>query len=319
MKKHLLAFVCLLGCAMAAQGANGNFSYLYIQGDKQTPFYVKLEDAMQPRFGKNYCIIPKLAPGPAHIEILFQQNVYPSRKFTVMIPEGGHRGFLLVKLDSGYSLYDLQQGFYLPAGNKAEDDRMPTVIDRPAAAAVPPTVAVMPERAPEARPEPDPKPIVRKEKPAVAKQPQKKRPDAGAKPKPAVDGKPVFIGDLELSGGGRDTAGTVAGKGSGDAPAIVNTDCPAPISTSEFGKVFSAMSGYASDEDRLGYMYGKMDLCYESWQARTLTGKLSGDAARFALLRRIYPRISDQSAFPLLDDMLTTDVWKAEFNRLVRQ
>jgi hypothetical protein len=62
-----------------------------------------------------------------------------------------------------------------------------------------------------------------------------------------------------------------------------------------------------------------LDKCYETWQARTLAAKFSGDAARYELLRKIYPRITDQASFPLLDDLLTTDIWKTEFNRLVHQ
>ena len=313
MKKYIQALLLLL-CSVSASAANGNFSYLYIQGDKKTPFYVKLEDAMQPRYGKNYCIIPKLAPGPAHLEILFQQNVHPAQKFTVMIPEGGHRGFLLVKLDGGYSLYDLQSGFYLPAGNKAEDDRLP---------ATPVATAVSTARGLETPPQKGPSvktgESMRRVFHAAAAQAQKKKQPATEGPKPATDGKPVFIGDLELGRGARDSTDGAAIGQNGDVPAIVNTDCPAPISTAEFGKVFSAMSAYRSDEGRLEYMYGQMEHCYETWQARTLAGKLSGDAARFALLRKIYPRISDQSAFPLLDDLLTTETWKAEFNKLIRR
>ena len=93
MNRLLLIVWLLLGALPASAG---KFSYLYIQGDQKTPFYVKLDDAMQPRYGKNYCIIPKLAPGPIHIEILFQQNIFPPQQFNIQIPEDGARGFLLV-------------------------------------------------------------------------------------------------------------------------------------------------------------------------------------------------------------------------------
>src|SRR4051812_5036348 len=122
--KYFFAAIAFLVFGLPAI-AKESLSFLYIQGDKQTPFYVKLEEAMQPRFGKNYCIIPQLATGPAHIEILFQQNAFPPQQFTVLIPEGGSRGFLLVKKDEGFALYDLQQGFYLSAGNAEADDHLP--------------------------------------------------------------------------------------------------------------------------------------------------------------------------------------------------
>jgi hypothetical protein len=89
------------------------FSYLYIQGDKETPFYVKMEGKMLPRYGKNYCIISELNPGPVHLEILFQQHAFAPQKFTVQVPEHGYRGFLLNKQEHGFALYDLQQKKYL--------------------------------------------------------------------------------------------------------------------------------------------------------------------------------------------------------------
>jgi len=287
MKNIIFTIVLLCGAGMAQADAL-KFSYLYIQGDKQTPFYVKLEDAMQPRFGKNYCIVPKLAPGPAHVEILFQQNIFPPQHFNILIPEGGSRGFMLVRAESGgFLLYDLQQGFYLASGNKVEADRMPEVINHGATAA---------QNAVQA----DAVPVLSE---------------------PANDGKPVFISDLEFSRGQRADSGqssvTVAPTGSVVTQAITNTDCPTPIGTSEFGKIFNTLSAMPADEERLEYFFGQLDKCYETWQARTLASKFSADAARYELLRKIYPRITDQAAFPLLDDLLTTDIWKAEFNRLV--
>src|ERR1017187_5067067 len=89
------------------------FSYVYIQGDKSIPFYVKMEGKMMPRYGKNYCIISELNPGPIHIEILFQQHALPPQKFTIQVTENGYRGFLLNKQENGYALYDLLQKKYL--------------------------------------------------------------------------------------------------------------------------------------------------------------------------------------------------------------
>jgi len=77
-----------------------------------------MEGIMMPRYGKNYCILSELKAGPVHIEILFQQNIYPSQKFTIMVPEGGYRGFLLDRKDSSFVLYDLQQKRYLASGEQ---------------------------------------------------------------------------------------------------------------------------------------------------------------------------------------------------------
>ena len=98
------------------------YSYVYIQGDKVTPFYVKMEGVMMPRYGKNYCILSELMPGPIHIEILFQQNVFPPRKFTIQVPKNGYRGFLLNKHEQGFVLYDLQQKKYLDIGGELQKE-----------------------------------------------------------------------------------------------------------------------------------------------------------------------------------------------------
>ena len=110
-----MKFIIVMICVFAAftNAPAQPFSYVYIQGDKTTPFYVKMEGKMMPRYGKNYCILSELGPGPIHIEIMFQQNVFPPQKFTIQVPENGYRGFLLNKQDKGFALYDLQQKKYL--------------------------------------------------------------------------------------------------------------------------------------------------------------------------------------------------------------
>ena len=107
----------VLGLVMvlASNALSQPFSYVYIQGDKTIPFYVKMDGKMLPRYGKNYCIISELSPRPIYIEILFQQNVLPSQKFTIQVPENGCRGLLLNRQGNGYVLYDLQQKKYLGA------------------------------------------------------------------------------------------------------------------------------------------------------------------------------------------------------------
>ena len=109
--KYGFIMVCVI--VLNANAVAQPFSYLYIQGDKETPFYVKMEGKMLPRYGKNYCIISELNPGPVHLEILFQQRIYPSQKFTIQVPENSSRGFLLNKQEIGFALYDLQQKKYL--------------------------------------------------------------------------------------------------------------------------------------------------------------------------------------------------------------
>ncbi len=115
--KVTLLFVLLLA-THGRSDADARYSYLYIQGDKVTPFYVKLNGVMQPRFGKNYCIIPKLLAGSVTIEILFQQNQFPAETFSLNIPENSSQGFLLDRQDNTYLLYDLATKQYIHPDKK---------------------------------------------------------------------------------------------------------------------------------------------------------------------------------------------------------
>ncbi len=109
----LLSIIGTLAFASVCVAMPGAGSYIYIQGDKQTPFYVKVNGNMQPRYGKNYCIIPKLQAGPLEIEILYQQNAYAPQTYTFTVPENSQRGFLLARKDTAYALYDIDAKNYL--------------------------------------------------------------------------------------------------------------------------------------------------------------------------------------------------------------
>ena len=69
---------------------------------------------MQPRYGKNYCLIPKVAAGETTVDILYQQNLYPPQTFSFKVPENGHIGFLLTKHNNEYQLYDIEGKYYIP-------------------------------------------------------------------------------------------------------------------------------------------------------------------------------------------------------------
>src|SRR5690606_1009697 len=95
---------------------------IYIQGDKKTPIYVKVEGMMMPRLGMNYCIIPNLEPGIAEFEILFQGNQYPTQKFKIRIPEQTTRGFILTQIDQkNFALYDIQSNAYINNNNQTDE------------------------------------------------------------------------------------------------------------------------------------------------------------------------------------------------------
>ena len=319
----LLALLLALACTLQVKAQQ--LAYVYIQGDKQTPFYVKLEGAMQERYGKNYCIMSQMAPGPAHLEILFQQNAFPAQQFTIIVPEGGSRGFMLTRRDGGFALYDLQQQFYLPAGNKEADDHLPAI----AAAPPPPVVAQaeVPETtAEEAVQEVAPPPV-----PEKPKREKKQKSVKAEKTETASSDEPRFLNNIELNNAHKDAAVPVsrdipaeadaANPSTASAPVLSNTfrnsDCPEPIDNATFEKVYKAMMEKSTDEDRIDYLNSQMDRCYQSWHARTLGNMLTEDAARYTFLKKVYPRITDQQAFPLLDDILRSAVWKTQFQQLI--
>lgn len=321
--------IILAMCCLAKLQAQ-QLAYVYIQGDKQTPFYVKLEGTMMERYGKNYCILPQMAPGPANIEILFQQNTIPSRKFTILVPEGSSRGFLITSRNGQYSLYDLRQHFYLPAGNTAEDDHLPATTDAVAA-----TATNDPEEVPEiitpSQPAVQEAPKQEKKQKPVKEKKQLFKPAAKTKEKATDDNELKFINNIELNND-RNTpvAGTAEEKSqtaATDTPVVTerrplarsfqNSDCPKAMEDAAFEVVYKAMMQKSTDEDRIEYLDRQMDKCYLTWHARTLGSMLTEDAARYTFLKKVYPRISDQQEFPLLDDLLKSEVWKAQFQQLI--
>lgn len=308
--KYISFCVCIALLSFRADAQR--FSYVYIQGDKQTPFYVKLEDAMQPRYGKNHCIIPQLAPGPLHIEILFQQNIFPAQKFIIQVPENGYRGFILTKRSGNFALYDIQQQFYLPANNSADDDHAP-VYNTAANYVAAGTAA--------------PAPIT--DAPPIPKSTVKKSHVRRTVPssKSEANNQPQFIDNLELNNEktvqptpqaqDAPTAEAIDNSSDNNISArnkrgIINSDCPAPIDSKEFDNMLNKLQKH-SDNYRLKYLLSKLGNCYSTSQIRLLTKELNNDPERYQFLKQVYPRVTDQSNFPLLESLLSTQEWKSYF------
>lgn len=319
-----------------------SYSYVYIQGDKQTPFYVKLEGEMLPRYGKNYCIIPKLVAGEVNIDILFQQNAYPAQHFIIQVPENGYRGFLLTQRNGQFALYDLQQQFYLPAGNAATDDHAP--VFNAGQTPPPPPVAVT-TVAPAAQTPAEQAPANDSSQPAIAAQQQTPA------TQPANDGQPKFLDNIELSNDHNGAAAAVAAgaavvgtsvktatanhtnddsiaatipatsttNNTAQTPAIVNSDCPEPISEATFQAILTKVMAQASEEARLGYLNQQLGGCFSTKQVAVLAKTMDSDAARYTLLKKIYPRVTDQAAYSDLDVLFTDAQWKAYFDQLVKR
>lgn len=306
MRKVLL-YACLLMLGSVAAMAQ-DFSYIYIQGDKKTPIYVKVEGNMAPRYGKNYAILPQLAPGPTHVTVLFQQNAFPAQNFTIMVPQNSSRSFVLTQTDGSFSLYDLDQRFFLRAGNTIEEDDpkgAPTALNTPEAATpVPSQPATIPVAAASPTPTSTPTPT---SAPVPAK-PRKTEPEF-------LDNvslnrsEPLTPQNNELT-----PAGNVA---TNELPVLRNSDCPEAMPEADFQKVYRQMLAKEGDEERTSFLLNQKDNCFATWQLRVLTAALQMDAARFSVVNKLYSRVSDQQNFPLLDDLFREPAWQQAFQKLI--
>ncbi|HEY9178226.1 MAG TPA: DUF4476 domain-containing protein [Flavipsychrobacter sp.] len=322
MRNYLLniSLLLLLLAAWLPSGANG-FSYIYIQGDKQAPFYIKFEDQMLPRYGKNYNIIPQLAPGPVNIQVLFQQNMYPAQRFTIMVPEDGFRGFLLLQKNGSFALYDIHQQFYLYPGNRAEDDRVPqansyvyTTTAATAQQAVPAATDSRPRATDRNSREPrfmsnielNNERTVQNTRPAqrMAEE-QRDNADTGSEPGSSIEDdryEPAYTAPTESA----PPAGTY----------VTNSDCPSAMTDEEFEDLYSKSQAKA-EKQKLRFLLAKMDLCFSTNQARMLAETLNNDPERYTFLKRVFPRVTDQYNFPPLENLLSTQEWRSYFRLIL--
>lgn len=346
----LLASIFLLAQVSFAK----SYSYIYIEGDKQTPFYVKLEGQMLPRLGKNYCIIPNLDAGITNIEILFQQNKYPAQKFVVKVPAESSRGFILQKVnDQQFALYDMQQGIYLVSGNTADDDQVPA----------PSQVAEAPvSNTPQAT---QSNTIDQSEDlPAfgAGKNTKKKK---AVKPvqeetvKETVSENDRFIADIELNadgtrkvsgaepipefGGEKPVAKKKAGKKSKKEnteevslaaindeiadetthtkPAdqgLPNSDCKSPMSSEDFENFALKILDKTDDDARLKALNkNKGKLCFTTEQVRIIANNLDTQSGRYEVTRILYSQTSDQDNYPRLESLFKTNYLKGKFREII--
>ena len=60
-----------------------------------------------------------------------------------------------------------------------------------------------------------------------------------------------------------------------------------------------------------------MEQCYTTSQARMLAKTLDNDPERYTFLKRVYPRVTDQAEFPVLESLLSTQEWKSYFRLIL--
>lgn len=288
------------------------YSYLYIEGDKETPFYVKLEGTMQPRLGKHYAILSNLDKGYTKIEVLFEQNKYPAQSFFVNIPENASRALQLRKLDDGkFALYDLVGAHYIVSDNKKSDQ-----IDH--------LLAKLSNTTPTSNVEnklpTTPKPVPQVEAlPALnAKAPKDKKPTTT---KPIKDNsllyndgdEPVLQGEKPIKKE-KNFIDNVAINGSSEAQAVPpNTDCKNAISNEEFGNYLIRIKDKADDDAKLKYIQKQRKSCYTTAQIAQMALSIKSQSGRMQLTKMMYAQVSDPHEFKTLESVFTTDFLKKKF------
>lgn len=283
------------------------WSYVYIQGDKQVPFYVKLEGEMMPRYGKNYSIIPRLAEGWINIEILFQQNQYSPLNYKIRVPEDGYRSFLLAAKDGVYMLYDIEKQAYLRQGTGEIDERVSGETLKEAV-----------------KPEPLATAANRNKRPKPLKKHEEK----------ALNSKdPVFIDDLVLSN--EHSASNPAAQSDpleksamnktevpefkSAARHIPNSDCPEAMDEKSFEDILHQLESRKEKDKLLAYLLKQTQAnCFSTKQVYLLASQLESESIRFSFLQKAYSRVTDQEHFFLLEKQLfQTPEWR-EYFRLIQ-
>ncbi|MDI9320903.1 MAG: DUF4476 domain-containing protein [Phycisphaerales bacterium] len=344
--KNILLFILLtLSLNHSFKVEAQDFSYVYIQGDKKIPIYTKLEGVMMPRYGKNYALISRLAPGPVSIEILFQQNEFPPLQFSILVPENGKRAFVLQKKVEGFSLYDVEQNFYLKPNNDIAEDHLPTVlnnmniktikfIENTKKPSVAPIKAVTKES--------DIKAITKNE--TIKAGTVIELPKGKAKPvvQAEIDkidttvvgiagtDKPTFIQNIFFENNAlrdttkesivkkdvpaKDTANEIS------TPKIINSDCKGEISVLNFLKMNNHISAKKTEDEKLGLILEAANqYCFSTEQCQKMVEKLDTDIARFTAIKKLYPKTTNQSNFRSLESLLSEEEWKDYFRSLLNK
>ncbi len=354
--KYLMNLVAVVLFTVQVALAN-NYSYIYIEGDKQTPFYVKMEGQMMPRLGKNYCIVPNLAAGVTNIEILFQQNAYPVQKFAINIPEAGSRGFVLQKVnDRQFALYDIQQGFYIVSGNKPEEDKMPSVHQQSGIAAdnTPAAVSSGNEDIPAFQPEKKQQKVKSTEEAGAATGGEDGRFISGielntngaeqAAVKPAEEALPDFnaantsakkkkkakknknadtLTNLAAISDEGETEVKIAEPATEEEAVnergnVPNTDCKAAMSSEEFESFALKILDKADDDARLKVLTkSKGKHCFTTEQVRIIANNLDTQSGRYEVVKMLYAQTSDQGNYPRLESLFKTNYLREKFKEII--
>ena len=101
-----IAFVISLlsvSCTMAL--AQQNY-FVFIQSDKQQPFYIRFHEKTYSSSAIGHLVLPKLGDSTYHLSIGFPRNAYPERDYTLPINRQDHAFQLTWKGEQGWVLQD---------------------------------------------------------------------------------------------------------------------------------------------------------------------------------------------------------------------
>lgn len=317
-----------------AQAQLSDYAYLYIEGDKETPFYIKLEGKMMPRLAQNYTILSNLDAGVTNIEILFQQNKYAPVRFAINVPKQVGRGLMLRKVDDNFVLLDLLTNQYIFPGNKGKDDDITTLENKyyntrkvtfgnnnTIAAQIKeeqkPVVKTPKEELPAFNPNTKPaqkekpekvKPIkekVQKEKEETTAVVKKQEAETTSKVKPkyldnVVINKQNNVGDDTEEETISSTSDVIAGS------------CETPMSNKEFD-IFLEKLKSKEAEGRIKYIQKSKKHCFSTNQVSQIGKAITSASGRLQILTQLYNQTTDRENYQSLEDLFKTEYLKKKF------
>lgn len=346
MSKFLLVILLTLS-SFLSQAQVSDYAYIYIEGDKETPFYIKMEGKMQPRLGQHYAILPNLDGGVTNIEILFQQNKYAPIKFAVKVPNFGARGLQLRKIEDQFALYDIQTGHYILPGNKATDDDITALaqmysranksINEANTKETQVTTAKAVEQSkntalPAFNPgksntdEPKTKEEIKEkeqEQPKTVATPKETKP----KDKPTKTKQPTLSGETEIPNLPKSDKSptyienvTINNNEDGETESSVadetglppNSDCKEAMSEAEF-TTFLARLKEKEGENRIKFLNKYKRKCFTTEQVSYIGRSISSVSGRLQVLQQLYAQTTDQENYYMLESLFNTDFLKKKF------
>lgn len=346
MIKWLLAVFALLSATLTSIAQYNDYAYVYIEGDKETPFYVKMEGKMMPRLAQHYAVLANLDAGVTNIEILFQQNKYAPVKFAIKVPKNGARGMVLRRVDDNFVLYDLQTGKYIFSGNKPAEDNIDLIenkyynnkivaqniqskkldSEKEIVAKVVEKKEIKEETLPPFSPNKKPEQPKSKANPKKVKpSPKENISDNAPKPKTKVldeateapnlaptDGQKKYLDQVIINNDGQTNAAHTT-----TSAIPPNTDCASPMSDTEFESLLAKIKS-KDDEDKIKFINKQKKHCFTTEQISYIGRAISSTSGRMQVLKQLYAQTTDPQNYHLLEHLFKTDFLKKKFRENIQ-